>query len=113
MLTQSLFDYKLKQYPEGVGDYEDFIRENWLGRRTADCIGLLKGYAWLDTTDMTIGYAENGAPDYGANQMYQYVKESGTARRGLRRYGVSAGDSGPHALERGARRRLYRRRLCY
>ena len=65
VLTQSLFDYKLKQYPEGVGDYEDFIRENWLGRRTADCIGLLKGYAWLDTTDMTIGYAENGAPDYG------------------------------------------------
>lgn len=77
VLTQSLFDYKLKQYPEGVGDYEDFIRENWLGRRTADCIGLLKGYAWLDTTDMTIGYAENGAPDYGANQMYQYVKENG------------------------------------
>lgn len=36
VLTQSLFDYKLKQYPEGVGDYEDFIRENWLGRRTAD-----------------------------------------------------------------------------
>lgn len=79
VLTQSLFDYKLKQYPEGVGDYEDFIRENWLGRRTADCIGLLKGYAWLDTTDMTIGYAENGAPDYGADQMYQFVKESGKA----------------------------------
>lgn len=79
VLTESLFEYKLKQYPEGVGDYEDFIRENWLGRRTADCIGLLKGYAWLDTTDMTIGYAENGAPDYGANQMYQYVKESGEA----------------------------------
>ena len=28
---------------------------------------------------MTIGYAENGAPDYGANQMYQYVKERGEA----------------------------------
>lgn len=37
VLTQSLFDYKLKQYPEGVGDYEDFIRETgWAaGRRTA------------------------------------------------------------------------------
>lgn len=79
VLTQSLFAYKLKQYPEGVGDYEDFISENWLGRRTADCIGLLKGYAWLDTTDMTIGYAKNGAPDYGANQMYQYIKENGEA----------------------------------
>lgn len=110
MLTESLFDYKLQQYPEGVGDYEDFIRENWLGRRTADCIGLLKGYAWLDTTDMTIGYAENGAPDYGANQMYQYVKERGEAGED---YGgmASRRRSGPDALERGARRRLYRRRL--
>ena len=79
VLTQSLFDYKLKQYPEGVGNYEDFIKDNWLGRRTADCIGLLKGYAWLDISDMTIGYAENGAPDYGADQMYQYVKERGEA----------------------------------
>ena len=47
-----------------------------------------------DTTDMTIGYAENGAPDYGANQMYQYVKERRRSGRGLRRYGLSAGDPG-------------------
>ena len=71
VLTDSLFAYKLEQYPEGVGNYEEFIKEHWLGRRTTDCVGLIKGYGWLDTSDMTIGYAENGMPDYGANQMYQ------------------------------------------
>ena len=78
VLTQSLFDYKLEQYPEGVGNYKDFIEDNWLGRRTADCIGLIKGYGWLDASDLTIGYAENGVPDYGANQMYQYATQNGT-----------------------------------
>jgi len=79
VLTESLFAYKLSQYPDGVGKYEDFIRDNWLGRRTADCIGLIKGYGWLDTGDMTFGYAENGVPDYGADQMYQYAKSRGAA----------------------------------
>ena len=78
VLTQSLFDYKLEQYPEGVGNYKDFIEDNWLGRRTADCVGLIKGYGWLDASDLTIGYAENGVPDYGANQMYQYATQNGT-----------------------------------
>ena len=79
VLTESLFAYKQQQYPEGVGDYADFIEENWLGRRTADCVGLIKGYGWLDTSDLTIGYAENGVPDYSANQMYQYATQNGTA----------------------------------
>ena len=79
VLTEALLTYKLEQYPDGVGDYEDFIRDNWLGRRTADCIGLIKGYGWLDTTTLSISYGKNGVPDYGANQMYQYVKDSGIA----------------------------------
>ena len=33
VLTDSLFASKLAQYPDGVGSYEDFIRENWLGGR--------------------------------------------------------------------------------
>lgn len=78
VLTESLFEYKKDQYPDGVGNYADFIEDNWLGRRTADCIGLIKGYAWLDTSDMTIGYAKNGMPDYGADQMYQSAKDAGT-----------------------------------
>lgn len=78
VLTRTLFDYKKQQYPDGVGNYADFIESRWLGRRTADCIGLIKGYGWLDTESMTIGYATNGMPDYGADQMYQACKNAGT-----------------------------------
>lgn len=77
VLTESLFAYKKEQYPDGVGNHAAFIEENWLGRRTADCIGLIKGYAWLDTSNMTIGYAKNGMPDYGTDQMYQAAKDAG------------------------------------
>ncbi len=78
VLTDSLFDYKLEQYPDGVGNYEDFIEANWLGGRTTDCVGLIKGYGWLDPDTLTIGYATNGMPDYGANQMYRSASVSGT-----------------------------------
>lgn len=78
VLTESLFEYKLEQYPEGVGNYEEFIEANWLGGRTADCVGLIKGYGWLDPDTLTIGYATNGMPDYGANQMYRSASVSGT-----------------------------------
>ena len=78
VLTQSLFDYKLQQYPDGVGNYASFIRDNWLGRRTADCIGLIKGYGWLDVNSLEIKYGTNGMPDYGANQMYQSATVSGS-----------------------------------
>ena len=78
VLTESLFAYKLEQYPDGVGDYEDFISENWLGRRTTDCCGLIKGYSWLNPDTLAIEYATNGMPDYGANQMYASAEECGT-----------------------------------
>lgn len=78
VLSPSLFDYKLQQYPDGVGKYADFIRNNWLNRRTADCVGLIKGYGWLDVNSLEIKYGTNGMPDYGANQMYQSATESGT-----------------------------------
>ena len=78
VLTPSLLDYKLRQYPEGVGQYESVIRERWLGGRTADCIGLIKGYGWLDPDTLTIGYGTNGMPDIGADAMYRAaeVKDS-------------------------------------
>ena len=77
-LTESLFESKLRQYPEGVGNYEEFIRSNWLGGRTADCVGLIKGYGWLNPDTMTIEYGTNGMPDLGANQMYYNASVSGT-----------------------------------
>ena len=81
VLTPALFEYKKQQYPDGVGNYADFIKDHWLGRRTADCIGLIKGYGWLDTKSMTIRYATNGMPDYGADQMYQACKNAGTLNK--------------------------------
>ncbi|MBE5055812.1 hypothetical protein INF37_07350 [Pseudoflavonifractor sp. DSM 107456] len=62
----------------GVGSYADFIRANWLGGRTTDCVGLIKGYGWLNPDTMTIEYGTNGMPDLGANQMYYNASVSGT-----------------------------------
>ena len=78
VLTDSLFAYKLEQYPDGVGSYADFIRANWLGGRTTDCVGLIKGYGWLNPDTMTIEYGTNGMPDLGANQMYYNASVPGT-----------------------------------
>lgn len=78
VLTPELFQYKLTQYPEGVGQYADFIRNNWLGKHTADCVGLIKGYGWLNAETMEIQYGTNGMPDIGANQMYYNATHKGT-----------------------------------
>ena len=78
VLTESLLDYKIEQYPDGVGGYEKFIRANWLGGRATDCVGLIKGYGWLDPETQTIRYGTNGMPDIGANQMYYDATVSGT-----------------------------------
>ena len=77
VLTPDAFASKLAQYPDGVGNYADFIQANWLGRRTADCVGLIKGYGWFDPESQTFRYGSNGMPDTGANQMYYAATESG------------------------------------
>ena len=77
VLTESLLAYKVSQYPDGVGNHEEIIRANWLGGRTADCVGLIKGYGWLSPETMTIDYGTHGMPDIGANQMYYTARESG------------------------------------
>lgn len=78
VLTEKLFASKLQQYPEGVGSYADFIRANWLGGRTVDCVGLIKSYGWLDAETGELHYGTNGMPDVGANQMYYNAAVSGT-----------------------------------
>lgn len=78
VLDDALFDAKLEQYPDEVGSYEDFIRSNWLNGRTADCIGLIKGYCWYDPVTGKVDYAVNGMPDIGADYMYNSVAEKGT-----------------------------------
>lgn len=49
-----------------------------LGRRTADCIGLIKGYGWLNTQTGAIEYGTNGMPDICADTMFENVAEKGT-----------------------------------
>ena len=77
VLTPELLQYKRTQYPEGVGEYAAFIQDNWLGKRAADCVGLIKGYGWLNGETMEIEYGSNGMPDIGANEMYYSATESG------------------------------------
>ena len=77
VLTESLLAYKVSQYPDGVGNHENFIRAHWLGGRTTDCVRLIKGYSWLSPETMTIDYGTHGMPDIGANQMYYTARESG------------------------------------
>lgn len=78
VLDDALLSAKLEQYPTHVGNYEDFIRSNWLGGRTADCIGLIKGYSWYDPATGHINYATNGMPDINADYMAHSVAEKGT-----------------------------------
>ena len=78
ILTRSLFEMKLEQYPEDVGGYEEYISDNYIGKRTADCVGLIKGYSWYDPQTESFGYAVNGMPDLSANQIYEYATEKGS-----------------------------------
>lgn len=73
VLTESLLNQKIKQYPKGVGNYQSFIRQNNLGKKTADCVGLIKGYYW--SQNGRIKY--NGATDVNADTMYARAKKKG------------------------------------
>ena len=78
ILTRTLFEMKLEQYPEDVGAYEEYIADNYIGKRTADCVGLIKGYSWYDPQTESFGYGVNGMPDLSANQIYEYATEKGS-----------------------------------
>lgn len=78
VLDETLLTSKIAQYPDEVGGYEDFIRQNWLGGRTSDCVGLIKGYGWYNTETAQIEIGANGMPDIGADTMYENAAEKGT-----------------------------------
>lgn len=77
VLTEELLEAKLQQLPDAIEPYEDFIRANYLGLRTADCVGLIKGYSWYDIDTGEIRYATNGMPDVSADQLYANAAEKG------------------------------------
>ena len=64
-----------------MGQYAGFIRSHWLNRRCTDCVGLIKGYGWLDASIGAIRYGTNGMPDYGANTMYRAAAQAGVSGR--------------------------------
>ena len=78
VLTEAVLTGKVSQYPDEVGGKEGYIRTHWLGGRTADCIGLIKGYGWYDCESGSITYGTNGMPDIGADTMYENATEKGT-----------------------------------
>lgn len=77
VLTRDTLAAKAAQYPDNVGAYEEYIRSHYLGRRTADCVGFIKGYCWYDPETDSVNYATNGMPDIGADQMYRTAVEKG------------------------------------
>ena len=56
----------------------DFIRSNWMGKRTADCVGLIKGYGWYNAESGEIVVGSNGMMDVTANGMFDAATVKGT-----------------------------------
>lgn len=78
VLTESILTIKISQFPKQVGDNAELIRRHWLGGRTADCIGLIKGYAWFNCDTGQIEYRSNGVRDTGSDPMLDMATEEGT-----------------------------------
>lgn len=77
VLDEDMLSYKKNQYPEDVNPYEEFVRENWLGKRCADCVGLIKGYGWYTPESGEVEYGSNGMADVSADGMYDAATEKG------------------------------------
>lgn len=80
ILNNSVLNALLRQYPKEVGDYKEFIIQNWLGGRSADCGGLIKGYVWLNTDTNQIEYGTNGMPPLRADAIYETATEKGSIK---------------------------------
>lgn len=66
-----------KTFGSHVTDKEEYIKSHWLGKRTSDCVGLIKGYGWYDETSGTIKYGTNGMKDVTADGMFNAAVEKG------------------------------------
>ena len=77
IMNQGYLENLCIQYPNNVANYREYIENNYIGIRTADCGGLIKGYLWYDPDRSEVVYGYNGAPDVGANTLYNSSEESG------------------------------------
>lgn len=78
VLTEGLLQDRAAVFGCEVTDYMDFIRQNWMGKRCADCVGLIKGYGWYDSASGEIRVGTNGMMDVGANAMFANATVKGT-----------------------------------
>lgn len=78
ILTEELLQDRASMFGEQVTGFEKFIRENWMRRRTADCVGLIKGYGWYTPDSGEIVVGTNGMADVTANGMYDAATVKGT-----------------------------------
>ncbi len=78
ILTEELLQDRASMFGEQVTGFEDFIRENWMRRRTADCVGLIKGYGWYNPDSGEIVVGTNGMADVTANGMFDAATVKGT-----------------------------------
>ena len=78
ILTEGLLQDRASMFGEHVTGFEDFIRENWMRRRTADCVGLIKGYGWYNPDSGEIVVGTNGMADVTANGMFDAATVKGT-----------------------------------
>ena len=78
ILTEELLQDRASVFGEQVAGFEDFIRENWMRRRTADCVGLIKGYGWYNPDSGEIVVGSNGMADVTANGMFDAATVKGT-----------------------------------
>ena len=78
VLTESLLQDRASVFGSQVTSYMDFIRSNWMGKRTADCVGLIKGYGWYNRESGEIVVGSNGMMDVTANGMFEAATVKGT-----------------------------------
>lgn len=71
--SESLYDYKRKQYPEYYSNWKNFSSQ--YGKRVHDCIGLVKGYLWSSSPTAEPKY--NSSQDVSAFGMYSISKQRG------------------------------------
>ena len=77
VLTSSELKRLEKSFGSHVTDKEEYIKSHWLGRRTSDCVGLIKGYGWYDEVSGTIKYGTNEMKDVTADGMFNAAVEKG------------------------------------
>lgn len=70
--SRQLYATKKKQYPN---QYEWACPKNQIGKKVHDCVGLIKGYLWSESSTSKPIY--KGSQDVSANGMYTKCKTKG------------------------------------